>query len=266
MSTRRRTRRANPRQPSARLSPRTPGRSSRASDTSPAPLLRGSAPTPKSVVTSRAPLRPPRNSLPSCFPPFMSVALKRLSTHAKRASSLRCQKRTALPRRSLLARLLRPPGLTGEHPCAPRLLSSRRVRNPSALSSSFCGRHHPVPHKRTQDCLALALAADAHRAHQRSYSDLLPCLRRFNHLADSRGTEEPPSAAATVPRLVLLFVHSVTSLGAYAPGHLALRASARTPQFPSAAIGIRFLGAGARNSPLPSSKTLLAVWHRLRMH
>ena len=103
---------------------------------------------------------PTRNLLPSCSPPFLSVALKRLSTHIKRASSIRCQKRTALPRRSPLARFLWPPGsMLREGASAPSLLSSSQTDFcPSVLSSSL----RPAPPgtaERAQDCPALALAA-----------------------------------------------------------------------------------------------------------
>lgn len=81
----------------------------------------------------------PSNSPLSCSPPFLSVALKRLSTHLERASSISCQKRTALPRRSPLARSSGLPAqLLGQG--ASRALPCFVLNDelcPSALSSSL---------------------------------------------------------------------------------------------------------------------------------
>jgi len=210
---------------------------------------------------------PRRNSPLSCFPPFLSVALRMLSTHIERASSLRCQKRTALPRRSLLARFA-----PASRPCrgtlrrSPTFRPQDGCRNPSALSSSSCGRHHPIPHERAQDCLALTLAADALLRIGRSYSSLLPCVQHLKHLADERGTEEPSSAAAADPRLVRFFAHAFTSLGAEPQVIPLYVRPPGAPQSPRTAFSARFLGGEARSPPLPLSETLLTVWHRLRMH
>lgn len=141
-----------------------------------------------------------------------------------------------LPRCSPLAAFSKPPGLVrdaGSFEPASLASSSRRVRNPSALSLSSLRSAPPVPHRTSLE-LPCPGARRSRVSRERSYSGLLPCVRRLNHLADWRGTEEPPSAAAADPRLVLLFAPSVTSLGAE-PQVISLYVRPPgLPQFPTA--------------------------------
>lgn len=115
-----------------------------------------SAPTRLRLHGSRRPPPPRSNSPPSCSSPFLSVALKKLPTHVERASSIRCQRRTALPRCSPLAR-------SSSFPAFCSRMSSRSLsvlktgQKPVGPFVLVCGRHHPVPLERAEDCPALEL-------------------------------------------------------------------------------------------------------------
>jgi len=67
--------------------------------------------------------------------------------------------------------------------------------NPSPLSSSYCGRHHPVPHERPRHCLAAAVApptADSYLRHT-------PTLRLFKHPPDHGGHRPPRRSPQCFP-------------------------------------------------------------------
>lgn len=170
----------------------------------------------RSIARQHNALPHPSNSPLSCSPPFLSVALKRLSTHLERASSICCQKRTALPRRSPLARFSGLPvqlleqGALGALPCF--VLNDGLV--PVGSFVVLCGPAPPVAAERFQDCPALRSAASSEARSMCSYSSLLPCTGVSITSLTGEAPRAPLSAAVAVPRLVLLFTHSVTSLGA----------------------------------------------------
>ena len=176
-----------------------------------------------------------RHVLRSSASPPRQLAPELLSSIHERCARKACDARLAcvvhsLPEQNSTPALLCPSSQSpASRHCRGRASPSRRgapdVRPQDGFETrrSFrrrrCGRHHPCRMERVRDCPAPPLAARASPvgARPRSYSDLLPCVRPLNHPADRRGTEEPPSAAAAAPRLVLLVAPSVTSLGARGP-------------------------------------------------
>ena len=87
-----------------------------------------------------------------------------------------------------------------------------------------------------------------------SYSDHTPTLRRLNHLADYCQAPVTKPAASVLPRLIMAFTQSVTSLVGFPTGLLALCPKVPPRHSFHEDLTSRFQGIEDRSVPLPVSK------------
>ena len=98
-----------------------------------------------------------------------------------------------------------------------------------------------------------------------SYSDHTPTLRRLNHLADYCQAPVTKPAALVLPRLIMAFTQSVTSLVGFPTGLLALCPNVPARHSFHEGLALAISGDRRQKHPLTRKQEVFAVRHRLRL-